>query len=152
MNTINDSIIYFLERQTSATICCTDETGNPYCFSCYYVFNQENALLYFKSSAHAHHVGLLADNRVIAGTILPDKLNKLITKGIQLLGVVVPPFHHLSNESFLIYHKKHPMALVIAGEVFTIRLDCVKMTDSKLGFGKKICWKRVEKILNATIR
>jgi uncharacterized protein len=142
MSTINDSIIRFLQQQTCATICCTDENGSPYCFSCYYVFSKENDVLYFKSSAEAHHSALLVNNLVVSGTVLPDKLNKLITRGIQLQGEVLDQFHLLAKEASAIYHKKNPLALAIKGKVFTIRLNAIKMTDSRLGFGKKIIWKR----------
>ena len=34
------------------------------------------------------------------------------------------------------------MALAVAGEIWTIKMDSIKMTDSTLGFGKKITWER----------
>ncbi len=134
----------FIQQQACATICCTDEEGSPYCFSCFYAFNPGGGLLYFKSSDDTYHSVLVKRNPVIAGTILPDKLNKLIIRGIQLEGEVLEPFHPLAKDAFAIYHKNIPMALAIKGKVFTIRLDVVKMTDSQLGFGKKITWKRGE--------
>lgn len=151
MSFINDNIALFLEQQTCATICCTNEYGSPYCFSCYYVFNQERGLLYFKSSAEALHSALLKNNPAIAGTVLPDKLNKLVTRGIQLQGEVLQQSHPMAKDAYFLYHKKYPMALAIKGEVFTIRIDNIKMTDSKLGFGKKLNWKRQKHLEEATI-
>ena len=55
MDFINDNINRFLQKQTCATICCINDDGNPYCFSCYYVFNESDGLLYFKSKPTAHH-------------------------------------------------------------------------------------------------
>ena len=72
---MNSSILKFLEKQTCATICCIDEKANPCCFSCFYVFDSENGLMYFKSSAETEHAQLLEKNRLISGTVLPDKLN-----------------------------------------------------------------------------
>jgi len=144
MSAINKTITLYLQRQTCATICCTDKYGIPYCFSCYYVFNADNGLLYFKSSGDAHHAALLVNNAAVAGTILPDKLNKLIVRGVQLQGEVLDQFHPMAKDAFALYHKENAMALAIKGKVFTIRLDFLKMTDSRLGFGKKITWKRNE--------
>ncbi|HEY6062623.1 MAG TPA: pyridoxamine 5'-phosphate oxidase family protein [Chitinophagaceae bacterium] len=141
---MNEIIKQFIQRQTCATICCTDEESRPYCFSCFYAFNPEKGLLYFKSSDDTYHSALMKRNPGIAGTILPDKLNKLVIRGIQLEGEVLEPFHPLAKDAFAVYHKNFPMALAIKGKVFTIRLDVVKMTDSQLGFGKKIDWKRSE--------
>ena len=141
---MKEIITRFLAEQTCATICCTDETGKPYCFSCYYVFNEENAVLYFKSSADAHHSGLLSNNPVIAGTVLPDKLNKLITRGIQFQGELLGQDHPLAKDAFINYHKQHPLAMAFKGDVFVIQINELKMTDSNLGFGKKITWNKSE--------
>jgi len=150
MNAINNNIIHFLERQTCATICCTDQNGNPHCFSCYYVFSKENCVLYFKSSVEAYHSVLLIKNPVVAGTIMPDKVNRLITRGAQLQGEMLPDTHPLAQDAYQQYHKKYPMALAIKGEVFTVLLSDIKMTDSKLGFGKKVYWKRQEQSKGVT--
>ena len=144
MSIMNETISRFLQQQTCATICCIDEQGSPYCFSCYYVFNPEKGLLYFKSSDDAHHSALLLNNPAVGGSILPDKLIRLISRGIQLEGEVLEQFHPLTKDASVVYHKKIPMALAIKGKVFTIRLNAIKMTDSQLGFGKKITWKRNE--------
>lgn len=148
---MNDNILRFLQQQTCATICCVSEQGNPYCFSCFYAFNEEEGLLYFKSSANAHHSALMKINPVIAGTVLPDKLNKLLVKGIQFEGIVLNTDHPLVKESLITYLKKHPMALAIPGDVWTIQINHIKMTDSTLGFGKKIIWDRTEKAVEKVV-
>lgn len=78
---MNETIIRFLQQQICATICCVDEQGKPWCFSCFYAFNREKKLLYFKSSADSYHSTLMKGNPFISGTILPDKLNRLLVKG-----------------------------------------------------------------------
>ena len=135
---MDQTIVDFLQKQTCATICCTNEAGRPYCFSCYYACNPEQSLLYFKSSVDSYHCGLMARNRILSGTILPDKLNKMITRGVQWNGELTDNTDPLAENAFVNYHKKFPMALVIKGQVFTIRLNDIKMTDSNLGKMKKI--------------
>lgn len=139
---MNENIINFLQQQTCATICCIDEQGKPYCFTCFYVFNEEEGLLYFKSSANSHHAGLMKKNRFIAGTVLPDKLNKVIVKGVQFEAVILDEQHLLMKQAAGYYYKKNPLALAIAGDVWAIQINQIKMTDSTLGFGKKITWSR----------
>ena len=104
--------------------------------------NLKDGLLYFKSSVEAYHSILLKENPVIAGTILPDSLNKLKIKGVQLTGELLNNQDALVKDAYILYHRKHPIALAIKGEVFTIRLDSIKMTDSTKVFGKKIFWNR----------
>lgn len=144
MTSVDENITRFLQKQTCATICCINEEGNPYCFSCYYVFNQSDGLLYFKSNAAAHHSELLRKNPVISGSVLPDTLNKIKTIGIQFMGELLDKQDKLAKGGSLIYHKKYPIALAIKGDVFTIRIDSIKMTDSKKIFGEKIAWQRSE--------
>ena len=141
---MNEKIIQFLQKQTCATICCVDEQGRPYCFSCFYAFNIEKGLLYFKSSIDSHHSVLMKKNPFIAGTVLPDKLNKIIVKGVQFEGIVLDAQYPLTKQASNYYHKKHFLALAIPGETWAIQIDRIKMTDSTKGFGKKITWNRDE--------
>ena len=141
---MNESIVRFLQQQTSATICLINEEGLPYCFNCFYAFNQDKHLLYFKSSADSYHSKFLKQNTAVAGTVLPDKLNGLLIKGVQFDGFMVTEDITLAEHSSLLYHKRHPLALAIKGIVYTIHLNRVKMTDGSRGFGKKITWSRSE--------
>ena len=140
---MNETIFKFIEKQTCASVCCVDENAAPYCFSCFYVFNQKDGLLYFKSSLSAKHSMIIANNPVIAGTILPDKLNVLLVKGIQFVGIILSENHPLTKQAAAYYYKKNPAAMAMPGEIWTIQIDTIKMTDSTLGFGKKINWNRI---------
>ncbi len=141
---MNEQIIQFLKEQTCASICCSDENGKPYCFSCFYAFNSTAGLLYFKSSANSNHVGLMKNNPFIAGTVLPDKLNKIQVKGMQFEAIVLDTQQPLVKRSLGIYLSKHPLALAIPGDIWALQINYIKMTDSTLGFGKKIIWTRDE--------
>lgn len=79
-------------------------------------------------------------NGKVAGTILPDKLDKLKVKGLQFRGEVLLKDHRFSARSSKMYHRHYPMALIIQGEIWTIRLSSIKFTDSTLGIGKKLHW------------
>ena len=139
---MNESIARFLEKQTCASVCCVDEAGKPWCFSCYYAADVSAGVLYFKSSAGSHHVDILRLNPAVAGTVLPDKLSKLTVEGIQFEGQVLNSDDPLAEKALGHYLRRHPMAVAVAGDIWTIRLDHIKFTDSTLGFGKKLVWKR----------
>ena len=138
---MDERIINFIETQTVVSVACIDGDHLPYCFSCFYAFDKENSLLHFKTSANTNHVQLLYRNKHVAGTIQPDKLNRLAIKGIQFTGKVIDINDNLGINANAIYHKKYPFALAMAGEVWTIQLESIKMTDNTLGFGKKLLWK-----------
>ena len=142
---MNPSIAEFIEKQRSCTLCCVDDTGKPYCFSCLYIFNAEQGLLYFKSSTTSRHATILASHPFVAGSILPDQLNVLMIKGIQFEGTVLPENHFLAGHASRYYYKKMPAAVMMGGNIWIVRMDHIKMTDSTAGFGKKITWSRNEK-------
>lgn len=134
----------FIQLQRATTICCADEDGNPYCFSCFYAFCAEDGLLYFKTSASSHHTGMMLQRRQLSGTILPDELNPLVVKGIQWTGILLPDSDHLSDYSSVQYHKRFPFAMAMPGDVYTVQLTWIKMTDSSKVFGKKTVWHKPE--------
>ncbi len=139
---MDNKITDFLQKQTCCTISCIDEDGNPYCFSCYFSFNPEEGTLCFKSSPESYHAILLTKYPNIAGTVLPDSLNKLNTRGLQFRGLLIDSQDQLAKNASSNYHFRHPLALGFKGEVYTIQLNQIKMTDSSMGFGKKINWER----------
>lgn len=141
---MDEAIINFLDSQTVATICCSDEVGKPYCFPCFYCFNPEQGLLYIKTSPTAYHSQLFLQRSEVAGSVLPDKLNKLALKGIQWEGVVLSRENPLAEKAGKFYYRKYPFALVIPGEVYAIELTAIKLIDGAKGFGKKIMWRKAE--------
>lgn len=141
---MNESIIKFLSRQSCASICCMHENGSPYSFICYYAFNPNEGILYFKSSSNAYHIKQLEKNAAVSGTILPDKLNKLQIRGIQFEGRFLPEGESSESNASSCYYQKHPIARAIPGEVRAVQINKIKFTDNTLGFGKKSEWEREE--------
>jgi len=139
---MNENITKFLRKQTCASIACVDEANRPASFNCFFAFDDEHGLLHYKSSAASMHSRLLNAHPLVAGTVLPDKLNKLAVQGVQFEGRILNRADALTAKSAQCYHKKFPMALAIPGEMWTVQVERIKMTDSKLGFGKKIVWER----------
>ncbi len=132
----------FMSAQTCASICCTGPDEHPYCFSCFYAFHPGKGILIYKSAPEAHHSQLLAAHPRVAGTILPDALSKLHIQGIQFEGSLLPEEDPACRDAAAIYYRRHPLAVAHPGKLWTIRLEHIKFTDSKLGFGKKLEWKR----------
>ncbi len=142
MENIQQHIANFIAQQTVATVCCTGPEGALHCFSCYYAYNENQQLLIFKTSDDSLHMQYLLKKPLLAGTILPDKLNKLKVQGIQFNGELLATSHAQGNDAGKLYHRRHPIALAMQGTVYTIRLDLIKMTDNTLGFGTRLIWDR----------
>lgn len=140
---MNKEIITFLKGNKIASVATVDENYHPYCFNCFYVYDSQNQLLFFKSSQKTHHAKLLVNDAAIAGSILPDNINFLALKGIQFTGVIVTQNipDNINPEAY--YHNKLPLALAKAGQVWCIQLQMVKMTDNTPIFGGKLLWNKV---------
>jgi len=143
---MNERIVDFIKHQRVATVCCVDEECAPHCFSCFYAFDEEKNLLYFKSGSNAHHSQIMVNNSVVAGTIQQDKLNSLAIKGIQFSGRIVDPANELCSQAETVYHKRFPFALAMPGEIWTLQPEVIKMTDNTLSFGKKLHWQLNEPV------
>lgn len=137
---MNERIADFISQQRVATVCCVDEENKPYCFSCFYAFDNDRQLLYFKSGSSAHHSQILLQNPVVAGAIQQDKVNSLAIKGIQFTGRILHPKNELCSQAESVYHKRFPFALAMPGEIWTLQPETIKMTDNTLSFGKKLHW------------
>jgi uncharacterized protein len=141
---IDNAIKQFIQLQRSATVCCTDDEGHPYCFTCFYAFCAEEGLLFFKTSRNTHHAQMMLQRTFLSGTILPDELNPLLVKGVQWTGHLLPENDPLAAYSAVKYHKRFPFAMAMHGDVYTIQLDWIKMTDSSKVFAKKTVWRKNE--------
>jgi uncharacterized protein len=142
MNPIPDKIADFVNHQTCTTLCTVDDENAPYCFTCYYSFDEKKGLIHFKSNKESLHITYLAKQPKISGTILPDSLNKLVVKGIQLYGEVLDEKSTESTYGSINYYKKNPLAMAIKGQIFTIKLTKIKFTDTTLKIGGVTLWER----------
>ena len=131
----------FINEQKNLTLCTTID-NNPYCANCFYVYSGEDNFLVFKSDRTTKHIANALINDNVAGTIIPD-ISKIGTiKGIQFTGKFIAPADKLLEKAKSIYYNRFPFALPMTGEIWVIELISVKMTDSTLGFGKKLTWEK----------
>lgn len=137
---MHEEIAAFIKANKVATICCVNEDIAPYCFNCFYTFQEKAHLLLFKSSVNSYHSKLLLKNYQIAGTILPTKLELLSLKGIQFSGRILYDSFPGQVRPEISYHKAYPFAIAKPGQVWCIQLEMVKMTDNTRTFGKKTEW------------
>lgn len=144
---MKNEILDFIKENKIAAICCSSADNIPYCFHCFYAFDEKNYLLFFKSSSKTFHSKLLSENPNIAGSILPGKIELLAIKGIQLSGIILSNDIPDGINPAAFYHKKFPFALAKQGDVWCIRLEAIKMTDNTHVFGKKNTWNRDETTL-----
>jgi uncharacterized protein YhbP (UPF0306 family) len=69
---------------------------------------------------------------------------KIIGKlqGIQFEGKIIVPDNELFTKIKTAYIKRFPFALLTNTKLWLLQLHTIKLIDNRLGFGKKIYWKR----------
>lgn len=139
MNSIPNKIVDFLKNNRVATICFIDEKNTPYCFSCFFVFKEETAILVFKSSQGTSHEKNTKAATKISGTILPEQLDFLKIKGVQFSGKTLNE-NEIDSTLSSSYYKKYPFGRLMGGYIWAVKLEFIKFTDNTLTFGHKTLW------------
>ncbi|MCB9186499.1 MAG: pyridoxamine 5'-phosphate oxidase family protein [Flavobacteriales bacterium] len=142
------SSIWDFIRKCDVFTLATSCQDHPYCTPCFYGFDKVDQLLIFKSNMETKHVQDLLKNPTVAGSILPKKLAIGQVRGLQFTGVAQRVQQGICTDPLKleqIYYSRFPFARTMNGELWFITLETAKLTDSKLGFGKKLNWARVRK-------
>jgi len=130
-------IISFLEKHHVLTLATSDGNELSAC-SLFYAFSNERLSFIVASSEDTLHINHVNQNQNVAGNIVLE--TKIIGKiqGIQFRGEFLPL---KDDELKKLYFKQFPHAKLMNPKLWQIKVDYFKMTDNKLGFGKKIIWK-----------
>lgn len=139
MDKLPDQIAEFLDQNRVATVCYTDENNSPQCFAAFFALVKEEPTLIFKSSNGTEHEDMTRMASLVAGTVLPEKLDLLKIKGIQFTGYTITELQ-IGPGLLNAYYNKYPFARVKSGYVWAVRLESIKFTDNTLVFGHKTHW------------
>ena len=61
---------------------------------------------------------------------------------IQFQGIISEPKGEFLDKVKNAYLKRFPIAMLMETHLWVVDLTYIKMTDNRLGFGKKLIWKR----------
>jgi len=137
----DQKIIAFLKKHHVMTLStCVDQ--QPWCANCFYAFNAEKMSLIFTSDFETRHIKEALQNCKVAGNVVLETIIVGKIQGIQFSGVLFQPEGEEANEVNSIYLKRFPFAVLMNTTLWELRIDYAKMTDNRLGFGKKLIWGR----------
>lgn len=108
-----------------------------WCCSLFYVFDADTVTFIVATDPETLHGQNIRYNNTVAGTVALETKTVGKIQGIQFRGVM-----SLADEHKELYYKAYPYALAMNPTLWSIRLDEIKFTDNRLGFGKKLTWKR----------
>lgn len=144
MNVMPDKAICdFLRKHHILTLAVADN-NIPWCATCYYVYQPDENRFILTSEPQTRHIQAVVkgNNARVAGAIALE--TKLVGKirGVQFSGTI----RVLEGENLVkakaAYLKKFPVARLVPGlHLWEVKVDLFKLTDNRLGFGKKLLWK-----------
>jgi uncharacterized protein YhbP (UPF0306 family) len=131
-----EKIAAFIEEHHVLSFATTDKEEVSVC-SLFYVYDKVSHTFIVASSDETTHVKHTVTNPNIAGNILLETKSVGKIQGLQFRGI----FSELTDKSLKkLYFKAFPYALALSPKLWKIDVNYFKMTDNRLGFGKKVIW------------
>jgi uncharacterized protein len=136
---IDSRIIKFFRRHHVLTIATTvgDEV---WCANCFYAYLEEENSLVFTTDPDTRHGKEFLKNPFIAGSVVLETMVIGKIRGIQFQGTISEPEGELLQKAKWAYLKRFPPAALMDTHLWVVKLTLIKMTDNRLGFGKKLLW------------
>jgi len=134
-------ILDFMDEHHILTLAVSRE-NIPYCATCFYVYLPEKNIFVFTSDRDTRHIedALLGNNFHVAGTIALETRMVGKIRGIQFTGTLLELTGETLKSAKSAYLKRFPVALLATLHLWAVEPDLIKMTDNRLGFGKKLIW------------
>ena len=136
---IDERIVRFFRRHHVLTV-ATSMNYEPWCASCFYVYLENENALVFTTDPETRHGREFLQNKIVAGSVVLETpvIGKI--RGIQFQGIVSEPEGKLTETARRSYLKRFPVAMLMDTHLWIVELTHIKMTDNRLGFGKKLVW------------
>jgi len=138
---IEDKVIKFFRKHHVLTIATAVES-EPWCANCFYVYLEEENALVFTTDMDTRHGQEFIKNPLVAGSVVLETMVIGKIRGIQFQGIISEPKDEKLKKAKSAYLKRFPVALLMETHLWIVNLTHIKMTDNRLGFGKKIIWER----------
>jgi uncharacterized protein YhbP (UPF0306 family) len=136
---VDSRIIKFFRKHHVLTIATTVD-NEPWCANCFYVYLEEENALVFTTDIDTRHGKEFIKNPNVAGSVVLETMVIGKIRGVQFQGIVSEPEGELLSKAKWSYLKKFPPAALMDTHLWIVRLTLIKMTDNRLGFGKKLLW------------
>jgi len=137
---MNHRMVRLLKRHHLLTV-ATSSQNTPWCASCFYSWNNIEQWFVITTGLETRHGKEFLSNHAIAGTIALETRRVGRIRGIQFTGIISEATGEILTKARRDYLLRFPYAMAGDLRLWVIKPDYIKLTDNRLGFGKKIIWK-----------
>ena len=134
-------VVDFINEHHVLTLATSIE-NNPWCANCFYIYLEEENCFVFTSDDKTKHVQDVLINANVAGSVVLETNTVGKIQGIQFRGIMEKPEKELASIVKKAYLKRFPYAVLMKTSLWVLKLNYIKMTDNRLGFGKKLIWEK----------
>jgi len=143
MNHPEKRIVDFINEHHVLTLAtCADNVA--WCSNCFYIYLEEENCFVFTSDDNTKHVQDVLVNSKVAGSVVLETNTVGKIRGIQFLGNMRRPGKDLESIAKKAYLKRFPYAVLMKTSLWILKVNYIKMTDNRLGFGKKLIWENMD--------
>ncbi|MCK5857251.1 MAG: pyridoxamine 5'-phosphate oxidase family protein [Bacteroidales bacterium] len=118
----------------------TVKDGQPYTSNCFYVYLPEQNMFVFTSDKETRHGSEMLDNPKVGANIVLETKTVGKIQGLQMMGISEPLKGEELKKGKLAYLKSYPYAILKLETMWGLKVNFLKLTDNRLGFGKKLIW------------
>lgn len=141
MNYPEKRIVDFIDGHHVLTL-ATCAGNQPWCANCFYVYLKDENCFVFTSDDATRHVAEVLENSNVAGSVVLETGVVGKIQGIQFSGIMERPSKELQSKVKKAYLKKFPFSVLMKTSLWVLNPHYIKMTDNRLGFGKKLIWEK----------
>jgi uncharacterized protein YhbP (UPF0306 family) len=138
---LDTKIIEFIKEHHVLTL-STSVENKPYSCSCFYAYYEAENVLIFTSDYDTKHIKDVIQNNFVSGSVVLETSIVGKIQGIQFNGLTKEAKDDNLKKYKNIYLKRFPFAILKSTAIWYVELTFIKMTDNRLGFGKKIIWEK----------
>lgn len=140
MNSPEKSVVQFIKKHHVLTL-ATSKDNEPYCANCFYAFLDDEIAFVFTSDMETKHIQDSILQNFVGGSVVLETSVVGKIQGIQFNGILYKPENEMLDKANKAYIKRFPFAALMNTTLWVVKLSYIKMTDNRLGFGKKLIWK-----------
>ncbi|MCF6364831.1 MAG: pyridoxamine 5'-phosphate oxidase family protein [Bacteroidales bacterium] len=141
MNIPDKKIAGFIKKHHVLTL-ATAVNNVPYCSNCFYVYLEKENMFVFTSGNETKHIQDVLQNNYVGGSVVLETSIVGKIQGIQFNGTMYLPEGDVKKKADKTYMKKYPFAKLMKTQLWVLELEFIKLTDNRLGFGKKLIWRK----------
>jgi uncharacterized protein len=131
-----EKIESFIKEHHVLTLATNNDKNISAC-SLFYAYEPQSRVFVVASNEETLHIQHILKNNKVAGNILLETKEIGKIQGLQFRGIFR---ENEDKELSKLYFKTFPYALALQPKLWIIEVDYFKLTDNRLGFGKKIIW------------